>query len=90
VVSRALGKGSVTYVGPDTDDGELEEAVLRRVYQRAGIAVADLPPGVVLDWRDGFWVGLNYSDKSYTMPVAGKALIGSAEVPPAGVVVWKE
>jgi beta-galactosidase len=90
VVSRALGKGSVTYVGPDTDDGELEEAVLRRVYQRAGIAVADLPPGVVLDWRDGFWVGLNYSDKPYTMPVTGKALIGSAEVAPAGVVVWKE
>jgi len=92
VVSRRLGKGTVTYVGPDTDSGALEKAVLRKVYQQAGIALADLPDGVILDWRDGFWVGLNYSDKPYTVPVSaqGKVLIGSPTMKPAEVVVWKE
>ncbi|MVN77547.1 beta-galactosidase [Hymenobacter sp. HMF4947] len=92
VVSRSLGKGTVTYVGPDTDDGALEKAVLQKVYQRAGIALADLPEGVIVDWRDGFWVGLNYSDKPYAVPVPalGKVLIGSSVLKPADVVVWKE
>ncbi|MGI4863029.1 MAG: beta-galactosidase [Janthinobacterium lividum] len=92
VVSRQLGKGTVTYVGPDTDDGALEKAVIQKVYQRAGIALADLPDGVILDWRDGFWVGLNYSSQPYTVPVPaqGKVVIGSPVLQPAGVVVWKE
>lgn len=92
VVSRQLGKGTVTYVGPDTDDGALEKAVLQRVYQRAGIALADLPDGVILDCRDGFWVGLNYGAQPYTVPVParGKVLIGSPVLKPADVIVWKE
>ena len=92
VVSRKLGKGTVTYVGPDTDDGALEKEVIRRVYERAGIAIETLPEGVVLDWRDGFWVGVNYGEKPYTVPVpaGAKVLIGDKVLKPAEVVVWKE
>ncbi len=92
VVSRKLGKGTVTFVGPDTDDGALEKAVVNKVYQRAGIPAANLPEGVVIDWRDGFWIGVNYSEKPYTVPMAANAkiLIGSKILKPADVVVWKE
>ncbi|QDA62292.1 beta-galactosidase [Hymenobacter jejuensis] len=92
VVSRKLGKGTVTYVGPDTDDGALEKEVMRRVYQQAGIPVKDLPAGVILEWRDGFWVGVNYSDKPYSvsLPTKAQVLVGDKQLKPAGVVVWQE
>jgi beta-galactosidase len=92
VISRKLGKGTVTYVGPDTDDGELEKAALKKVYAMAGIGLANLPKGVIIEWRDGFWVGVNYSGSAYhvNIPVGAKLLIGSATLKPADVVVWKE
>ncbi|PTQ99542.1 beta-galactosidase [Mucilaginibacter yixingensis] len=91
VISRKLGKGTVTYVGPDAD-GKLEKAVLAKVYKEAGIATGDYPPGVIVQWRDGFWVGVNYGDKAYEVPIpeGKKILIGSRELKPADVVVWKD
>jgi beta-galactosidase len=92
VVSRKLGKGTVTYIGPDTDDGALERTVLAKVYQQAGIPIENLPEGVVIEWRDGFWVGVNYSDKPYnvSIPVNAKILLGTKVLKPADVIVWKE
>ncbi|WP_207495874.1 beta-galactosidase [Aridibaculum aurantiacum] len=92
VTHRKMGRGTVTYVGPDTDDGALEKAVLARVYMQAGIAIEDYPEGVMVDWRDGFWVGVNYSGAAYNvaMPAKGKVLIGSKTMQPASVVVWKD
>jgi beta-galactosidase len=92
VVHRKLGKGTVTYVGPDSDDGALEKAVLTKVYQQASIATENFPEGIMIDWRDGFWVGVNYSGSAYhvSVPVNAKILIGSKLLKPADVVVWKE
>ncbi|MEI6948880.1 beta-galactosidase [Paraflavisolibacter sp. H34] len=92
VVTRRLGKGTVTYIGPDTDDGKLEADVLQRVYQRAGIGILNLPEGVVVQWTNGFWVGLNYSSQNQALPVpaGAKILIGEKELKPAGVVIWKD
>lgn len=92
VITRKLGKGSVTYIGPDTDDGALEKAVLQKVYQQAGIATADLPEGVMIDWRDGFWVAVNYSGKPYTLsiPTGTQLLIGTKTLPSPGVALWQE
>jgi beta-galactosidase len=92
VISRKLDKGSVTFVGADSDDGSLEKAVLQEVYKRAGIGVQNLPEGVLIDWRDGFWIGVNYSDNPYTIniPANAKLLIGTKVLKPADVVVWKE
>jgi beta-galactosidase len=91
VVSRRLGKGSVTYIGPDTDDGALEKAVIEKVYRQAGIAVQNYPEGVMFDWRDGFWVGVNYSGKPFnvSIPAGAKLLIGDKVLQPASVIVWK-
>jgi beta-galactosidase len=47
---------------------------------------------VYVDWRDGFYVAVNYSSENYAVdvPANGKILIGDKELRPAGVVVWSE
>jgi beta-galactosidase len=89
-VTRRHGKGTVTYIGVDTDDGGFEKAAMKRVYSDAGIAIKDYPPGVFVDWRDGFWVGVNYSSENYKLelPADAKLIIGDAVLNPADVAVW--
>jgi beta-galactosidase len=91
-VTRRLGRGTVTYVGVDTLDGEFERAVLTRVFATAGAAPLDLPPGLMVDWRDGFWVASNFTGKRQAIPAGPDArlLLGSRQLEPAGVAVWLE
>ncbi len=91
VVHRKLGKGTVTYIGTDTDDGKLEKDVLKKVYESAGISTNEQPEGVMVNWRDGFWVAINYSSDnvSINIPQDAKIIFGTKELTPAGVVVWK-
>ena len=91
VTHRRLGKGSVTFVAADSDDGALEEAVLRRLYAEAGVEVENLPYGVIKEWRDGFYIALNYSSQTQSLdrPSDAEVLLGGAEIAPAGVTVWK-
>ena len=88
---RRVGKGSVTYVGVQTRDGRLEREVLREVYKRAGLQTADYPAGVYVDWRDGFWVAVNYSSRPADIPVpkGAEILYGSQPLKSADVLVWK-
>lgn len=91
VVHRKLGKGTVTYIGTDTDDGKLEKDVLKKVYETAGISTNEQPEGVMVNWRDGFWVAINYSSDKVTIniPQDARIIFGTKELTPAGVVVWK-
>jgi beta-galactosidase len=91
VTYRKLGKGSVTYIGVHTRDGRLEKEVIREVYKRAGIATANYPEGVYVEWRDGFWVGVNYSSNAteIALPKEAEILFGSKTLKPAEVLVWK-
>ena len=91
VIHRNLGKGTVTFIGADTNDGKLEKDVLKKVYETAGIGVQELPEGVMVNWRDGFFVANNYSSANVTLdiPVSAKIIVGTKEMTPAGVVVWK-
>jgi beta-galactosidase len=91
VTHRKLGKGTVTYIGPYTDGADLEEAVLRRVYEQAGIALETLPEGMMLEYRDGFGIAVNYSDQLLTVPAPEDAefIIGGREIDSLGVAVWK-
>jgi beta-galactosidase len=61
--TRRFGLGSITYIGVYSHDGSLERNIVRQIYQRSGIETEDLPPGVFLEFRDGFYVGVNYSVK---------------------------
>ena len=91
-VTRRLGKGSVTYVGVESLSGELEKDLLHGVFERAGVAARDLPSGFYVEWREGFWMATNFTERTLPAPVptTAKLLIGSREVPPAGVALWME
>lgn len=91
-VSRRLGKGTVTYIGVESDGGELEKHLVRGVFQSAGRAVQDFDNQFFVDWRDGFWVATNFSEKKQGAPVkqGAKILAGGRDVPPGGVTIWIE
>ncbi len=91
-VTRRLGKGTVTYIGVDTLNGELERDLVRGVFEAAGVAVENFAPQFFVDWRDGFWVAANFTAARQGVPLrpGAKLLIGERELPPAGVAVWVE
>ncbi len=91
IVSHKLGKGSVTYIGVDSKTGDLEKQVLNKVFQQVGIPVENYPAGILVEYRDGFGIAMNYSDKVYEMqlPANAKILIGSKALKTADVLVWK-
>ena len=92
VTYRKVGEGSVTYIGVYTNDGELERQVMRKIYMENGVEVLDLPNYVFMEWRDGYWVAVNYSSKSVKIPMVENSsiLIGEKILEPAGVTVWRE
>jgi len=91
VTFNQLGEGSVTYVGVDSHDGKLEHAVLDKLYDRLAIDVKDYPKGVMVEYRDGYGIAVNYSNIEYEMelPAGTEILIGDKTIPTAGVLVWK-
>ena len=91
VSNRKLGKGTVTYIGTDTDDGKLEQAVLKKVFETNGVVVQELPEGVMINWRDGFWIACNYSSSNVALdlPKGATKLVGGDLFSPAQVWVWK-
>lgn len=91
VTHRKLGKGTVTYVGAESEKGELEVDILKRIYALNNTSLMNLPEGVWMEYRDGFGIAVNYSSKNYNFPLpqGAKVLIGKQEIEPAGVVVWE-
>jgi beta-galactosidase len=91
-ITRKLGKGSVTYVGADSTSGSLEAQIVRGEFARAGIAAENFPEGFAVDFRDGLWIATNFTEKTVAAPVpsGAKVLIGTANVPTAGVTVWQQ
>jgi beta-galactosidase len=91
-VTRKLGRGTVTYIGVDSARGNLEFALLTDVFKRADVKVEQFDDGFVVDWRDGFWIATNFTEKTQLAPVSGRAkiLIGTRDVPVSGVTVWQE
>ncbi len=87
-----LGAGTVTYIGPDTDNADLEERLLRDLYTETGAAPMNLPAGVQHEYRDGLHIVLNYSPQPYEaqVPAAAKIHIGEKLIPTAGILIWQE
>ena len=92
LVQNEIGKGSVTYIGVDTDDSSLEKDILRDIYAGSGITTEDYPDGIYVYWRDGINIAVNYSSDAYTLniPETAKILVGEKTLKPAGVLVWSE
>jgi beta-galactosidase len=91
VISRRTGKGTVTYIGVDSKSGDLEKQVLTKLFRQQNIHIENYPEGIVVEFRDGFGIAMNYSDKVYQFNLPAKATIlaGEKDIPPAGVLVWK-
>ncbi len=91
VTFRKLGKGTVTYVGVDSQLGDLEQKVLSRLFDQVKVKTESYPKGIIVEYRDGFGIALNYSDQRYEMelPDGTEVLIGEKNIPTAGVLVWK-
>ncbi len=85
-----LGEGTVSYCGVDTKSGELEKEFLKKVYNKIEIPIKDYPKGIIVEYRDGFGIAMNYSDKAYNLELNDntKFVIGGNSVPVAGVSVW--
>ena len=93
VTHRALGKGTVTYIGVDSDDGQIEKEIIGKLYKSVGLTTELLPEGVIKIWRSGFWVAINYSSTTAEIKLAkyAKLMIGNTPLlQPAGVLVWQE
>ncbi len=90
-ITRKLGKGTVTYIGAESKDGNLERQMVRTVYERAKVPIEDLPKGVYVEWRDGFYVGVNYTNETINLPIpaGSKILVGKNPLEPAQAVIWK-
>lgn len=45
----------------------------------------------MINWHDGFFVANNYSSSTvnFVLPADSKIIIGSKEMTPAGVLVWR-
>lgn len=86
------GKGSVTYIGPATDDGKFEKNILQKVYSRAGLETVLLPEGLIVEYRNGFGIAINYSSTEVEVPIPANAwiVIGNSKLNTADVVVWEE
>jgi beta-galactosidase len=91
-INRNMGKGTVTYIGVDTLDGELERTLIHKIYADAGTKPANLAPNFLVDWRDGFWVATNFASQTEKIPAGASAqvLVGEREVVPGGATVWME
>lgn len=91
VTHKELGQGSVTYVGVWTENKELERKILRKVYQQGGADILDLPRYVFTEWREGFWVTVNYTSDTVQAPVHQESslIYGKESVKPGGVAVWQ-
>ena len=65
---------------------------MQRIYREADVSIEDLPAGVLLEWRDGFFIALNYTSdiQNINIPASAKIMVGSARLEPAGVAVWTE
>ncbi len=91
VTFSKLGNGTVTYVGADSNKGDLEHTVLEKLYNLLGIAIENYPRGILVEYRDGFGIAMNYSDKNFDLklPAGSKILVGEENIPTAGVLVWQ-
>jgi beta-galactosidase len=91
VTHRKLGKGTITYIGVCSDNDQFEKEVLKKVYESARVNIVELPEGVIVNWRNGFWVAINYASKNNIISIPDNAniVVGEKELKPAGVLVWK-
>jgi beta-galactosidase len=84
------GKGNVMYVGFHSVDGKAEEMLLRKFYSQNNTKILNLPDYVFVEWRDGYWVAVNYSSSMFELSIVNnqRILIGNQSLESGKVTVW--
>ncbi|HPR31368.1 MAG TPA: beta-galactosidase [Prolixibacteraceae bacterium] len=92
VVTRKIGKGSVTYIGAETEKNQMEKDLLRTLLQNRGVPVPEYPEGLFTYWRNGIRIAVNYASTAFSFPLPDNAviLLGEKIIEPAGVLIWKD
>ena len=62
-----------------------------KICEQNGIPVVNYLKGIMVEYRDGFGIAVNYSDNAYEMqlPSSAQILIGTKSIKIADVLVWK-
>jgi len=59
-----------------------------KFYLQNNTKMLDLPDYVFVEWRDGYWVTVNYSSEKYELPVATQnIIIAKTAIAPADVTI---
>jgi hypothetical protein len=48
-------------------DFQFEKDILKDIFKQAAIPAKEYPEGVIIEWHHGMWIGVNYSDKTYSI-----------------------
>jgi len=94
ISQKKSGKGSVTYIGVETDAFKLEKSVIKDIYEKAlSRPLEELPDGLDINYRDGLWVATNFhssENRKVSLSPKAKILLGEVDLKPCGVLVWTE
>ncbi len=90
ITHRKHKKGSVTYCGV-FGGRDLAEAVIEKLTTVAGIDVFPIADRVRVVHRGAYAIAMNFSDKTVATPAPKDAtfILGSRQLAPAGVAVWR-
>ncbi len=69
-------------------DAALLGATLKRLADRAGLTVVDLPDGIRLRRRGPLTMAFNYGDVAWTLPAGAVPRIGTRDLAPGDVAIW--
>jgi beta-galactosidase len=97
VTHGKLGKGTVTYIGTDTDDGKLELDLITKIISKFEAPFNNLkgqtvlPDGLFIENRNGINVAINYAEApaKVDVPEGAKILLGKVELRQGEVCVWE-
>ncbi|MEM6800747.1 MAG: beta-galactosidase trimerization domain-containing protein, partial [Bacteroidota bacterium] len=89
---RILSRGSISYFGFDTDSKSLEQAMVRKIFERMRISFDLMELGTSKSWKDGFWFAMNFGKESQRVPMDPYAtvLMGDLDQGRGEVTVWTE
>ena len=94
ISQKKSGKGTVTYIGVETDAFKLEKSVIKSIYEKAlSRPIEEMEDGLDINYRDGLWVATNFhstENRKVTLSPKAKILLGEADLKPCGVLVWTE
>lgn len=83
-----IGKGHIWYIGVESVGSQFEKDIMESAFLEKSVAVEHYPEGVLVQYRDGFMIAVNYSSVNYELDYSGEYIVGDKKLKPADVAVW--